>query len=204
MTETALEWFVIYGLPVYFAILAASAFGVPMPVKLLMLVVGALVQEGDIQFWQALAIGSAGAVTGDQAGYLFGRYGGRTAIEKATAKLNGARMLAKAEVFAKRWGLVAVFFSRWLVTPLGPWINLISGSTRYSWTKFTVAGVIGEVLWILIYVSLGVYFSDRIQLTAELLTNITWLLVGVTAVLWLGHKVWKIFENHRNSRPAAD
>lgn len=202
MTELALEWFAAYGLPIYFLILGLSSFGIPMPVKLLMLVVGATVQQGEMTFAEALAIGSLGAIAGDQVGYFVGRSGGRAVVEKVTAKVNGAEMLAKAERFSDRWGLMAIFFSRWLITPIGPWLNLISGSTRYSWAWFTAVGVMGETLWVLLYVLIGIYFADSIQATADLLTSLSWVVFGIFLVAVLGWKVRQFFSNG-NSGGAA-
>jgi membrane protein DedA with SNARE-associated domain len=196
-----MEWFAMYGLPVYFVILAASSFGVPMPVKLLMLVVGASVQQGDMEFWQALTIGSLGAIAGDQAGYFLGRYGGRAGIEKITDRFGGAATVAKAESFSDKWGVLAVFFSRWLVTPLGPWINLLSGATNYSWFRFTAAGALGETLWIFLYVLLGMYFSDRVLEIAQLLTDLSWVIFGLVVAGILGWKIWQFF-NSENSPDA--
>lgn len=201
MTEQVLEWFVLYGLPICFLVLGASAFGIPMPVKLLMLAVGALVQHGELEFWQAILAGSSGAILGDQAGFFLGRSGGRTVVERLTARFRGAEMLAKAERFFDRWGMGAIFFSRWLITPIGPWLNLISGSARYPWLKFTVVGVLGETLWVLIYVLLGFYFSDRIQALADILVNLGWAIFGLFLVSILGWKVFQFFK--ANSHQAS-
>jgi membrane protein DedA with SNARE-associated domain len=187
-----LGWFSNYGLPVLFFVLGASAFGFPVPVKLLMLVVGATVQSGDIQFWHAIVVGSVGAVAGDQAGYFLGYAGGRAVVENVTARYGGHKMLEEAQWSLERWGSFAVFFSRWLVTPIGPWLNLICGSVGYSWTSFTIVGVAGEAIWVLIYVLLGVYFSDRIQDTADLLVSLTWLILGLIATSYLA---WKIYNS---------
>jgi membrane-associated protein len=203
LTELALEWFALYGLPVYFVMLAASALGIPMPVKLLMLVVGAFVQQGEIAFGIALAVGSLGAITGDQAGYFIGRKGGRPAINRITRRFGGADMVKRAESYADKWGLAAIFFSRWLVTPVGPWLNLLSGSTNFSWIKFTAVGAVGETIWVLLYLLLGLFFSDRVEATADLLVNLSWVIVGLTAVIFLGWKVRQFLRNN-SADPAAE
>jgi membrane-associated protein len=203
LTELALEWFALYGLPVYFVMLASSALGIPMPVKLLMLVVGAFVQQGEIAFGIALAVGSLGAITGDQAGYFIGRKGGRPAINRITRRFGGAEMVKRAEAYADKWGLAAIFFSRWLVTPVGPWLNLLSGSTNFSWIKFTAVGAVGETIWVLLYLLLGLFFSDRVEATADLLVNLSWVIVGLTAVIFLGWKVRQFLRNN-SADPAAE
>ena len=206
MTDLILEWFALYGLPVLFVTLAVSAFGVPMPVKLLMLVTGAVVGIGEIELWQVLAAGSLGATAGDQLGYFLGRQGGRPLVERITGRYGGRTVLEQAERSLNRWGVMALFFSRWLVTPIGPWLNLICGSVRYSWVLFTVVGVLGETLWVLIYVLLGIYFSDRVQDTADLLISLTWAIFGLAVASYLG---WRLFEyltgrrDHPSNLPAT-
>ncbi|MDM7923527.1 MAG: DedA family protein [Pyrinomonadaceae bacterium] len=204
MTELALEWFAAYGSPIYLLILGLSSFGIPMPVKLLMLVVGATVQQGEMSFAEALAIGSLGATIGDQAGYFVGRSGGRAVVERVTAKVNGAEMLAKAERFSDRWGLLAIFFSRWLITPVGPWLNLISGSTRFSWLWFTIVGTLGETLWVLLYVLIGIYFADSIQATADFLTSLSWALFGIFIAAILGWKIFQFFSHDEEGRAETE
>jgi hypothetical protein len=64
-----------------------------------------------------------------------------------------------------------MFFSRWLVTELGPWLNVTSGIAGYPWRRFIFWDVLGEVLWVVLYVMLGYIFSDRVQYIAEILGN---------------------------------
>jgi membrane protein DedA with SNARE-associated domain len=200
MTDLVLGWFAIYGLPVLFFALGASAFGIPMPVKLLMLAAGAIVEHGDMQFWEVLATGSLGAVAGDQVGFFLGRHGGRPIVEKITARYGGSKMLNEAERSLGRWGMIAVFLSRWLITPIGPWLNVICGSVGFSWTLFTVVGVTGEILWVLVYVLLGMYFSDRVEDTANLLISLTWLILGVAVLSYLGRKLFRYLTEDGNER----
>ena len=204
MTDLILEWFAVYGLPVLFFVLGASSFGIPIPATLPMLVVGSVVGIGEIEFWQAMAVGSLGAIAGDQLGYYLGRHGARPVVGKFTERFGGIKLLEKAEWSLRRWGMFAIFFSRWLITPIGPWLNLICGSTRYSWVSFTLVGIAGEVLWVLIYILLGMYFSDRLQDTADLLINLTWAIFGLAAASYLGTKLYQYLSNNIGKLPVLD
>jgi membrane-associated protein len=77
-----------------------------------------------------------------------------------------------------------------LIGPLGPWINVTSGLTEYPWRWFILLDVAGELLWLLIYVSLGRQFSDQVQTVASLLGNLTWVVLGLLVTGLLG---WKLF-----------
>lgn len=200
MSEFLLEWFTAYGLPLFFAVLVISSAGVPFPITLLLIVAGSFVEQGDMQLWQVVSIGIAGAVLGDQIGYFLGRFGGRALVERITNRFGGEEKVKKAENFTNRWGGMGIFFSRWLVTPLGPWLNLTSGTAKFSWAKFAFWGVLGETIWVLIYVFLGKIFSDRVQEVSELMGNISWGIVGLVATVFLG---WKLIESFRKASEKA-
>ena len=195
MSDQLLAWVSLYGVPALFGILLVTCLGVPFPGTLMLLAVGSFVAQGEMKLWQVLVVGSAGAIVGDQIGYWLGRWGGRRLVHRITDKVGGADMIKRAEAFAQHWGGAGIFFSRWLVGPLGPWINLSSGITDYPWPRFTFWDVLGEVLWVVLYVMLGKTFSDRVQGLAELLGNLTWVIVGVIAATILG---WKLFQYFRD------
>ncbi len=141
--------------------------------------------------------GAAGAVAGDNIGYAIGYWGGRP----FAARLAGTQRIAKAELFSHKWGGPGIFLSRWLVGPLGPWINLTSGLTAYPWPMFLILDVTGELLWVLIYVSLGRAFSDKVQTVANMLGNLTWVVLGLGVTVFLG---WKLFAKTRASAPTLE
>ncbi len=69
-----------YGSPALFVVTAVASVGVPLPVSLLLIVAGSLVAQGAMPVGWAIAMASAGAITGDQIGYAIGRFGG-TALD---------------------------------------------------------------------------------------------------------------------------
>jgi membrane protein DedA with SNARE-associated domain len=193
-----------YGLPALFLILIVASAGVPLPVTLLLIACGSFVAQGEIGFWQVLVVCCAGAITGDQIGYLLGRWGGRRLAVRVTKRFGGANMIERAEAFARRWGGAGVFLSRWLATPLGPWVNLTSGIAEYPWHRFLFWDVLGEVLWVVLYVSLGKIFSDRVSALADLLGNLTWVIIGLLAALILGWKLLRYFRGSGDSSEKAE
>lgn len=201
MSETLFEYLALYGLPIYFVILVISSAGVPFPITIMLIVTGAFVAGGDMELSHVLALGTAGAVIGDNIGYAIGKYGGRRTIESLTARFGGAENIQKAEDFAHRWGGTGIFFSRWLITPLGPWISITSGISGYPWGKFFVWAVAGEFLWVLIYVSLGLFFSEQVQFVADMVGNLSWFLVGLTAVTIVA---WLLFKSRDRGDTATE
>jgi membrane-associated protein len=195
VSDLVLAWIPEYGLAVLFVSLLVAAFGVPFPGTLLLVATGSLVSQGELALWSVIAVALAAAVTGDQAGYAVGRWGGDALVSRIEARDRGH--LRQARAFAERWGAPGIFFTRWLVGPLGPWVNLSSGMTAYPWPRFLVWDIAGEVLWVVLYVCAGKVFSDRITAIAELSSNLAWALVGLIVASALG---WWLRRTLRHTR----
>ncbi len=86
--------------------------------------------------------------------------------------------------------MLAVFISRWLVRPLGPWVNLTAGSTQYHWPRFTMAAVAGEAVWAGLYVGTGHAFAGNVQAASEKLGSVLGLMAGLAAIVALGYWLW--------------
>jgi membrane protein DedA with SNARE-associated domain len=196
LSDQVLAALLTYGIPLLFAVILISAVGVPFPVSLTLVAAGSFARQGEMSLVPIMVAGSLAAIIGDQIGYGISRWGGRRLINQLTRRLGGAAKLTKAEVFSKKWGGGGIFFSRWLLTQLGPWLNVTSGIARYPWAHFIFWDVLGEVLWVVLYVMLGYFFSDHVQYIAEILGNLAWAIVALIVALILG---WKLF---RYFRPA--
>jgi membrane-associated protein len=198
LTEELLSALSIYGLPVIFGVTVVASIGVPLPISLLLVASGSFVEQGEMKLWPVVVLASSGAVLGDQIGYLIGRWGGRHLAFRISRRFKGGEAgLLKAEAATRKWEGIGVFLTRWLLTPLGPWLNLTSGFTSYPWHRFVIWDVLGQVLWVVIYVSLGRIFSDRVQAMSEVLGNLTWVAVGVAAAILIG---WRLFSGIRASQ----
>jgi membrane-associated protein len=199
-TDQLLSALSIYGYPVLFGVIAVASAGVPFPITLMLIVAGSFVDQGEMNLWLVIGLASGGAIVGDQLGYGLGRWGGRRLALKVARKFSGGELkLQKAEAFSKKWGGAGIFFSRWLVTPLGPWLNITSGITKYPWHRFLLWDVLGEVLWVVLYVMLGKIFSDRVQAISDLLGNLTWVILGLIVVVILGWKLMRYFRATTNA-----
>jgi membrane-associated protein len=194
MSEQVLAALARYGLPALFVVVVIAAIGVPLPVTLLLIVTGSLAAQGVINIWWAIAVAAVGASAGDQIGYAIGHWGGKALVNKLAGMLGKADGLKQLETKAARLGAAGIFFSRWLVTPLGPWVNFASGIANYSWLRFSVWDFLGETLCAALYICVGLAFSDRVQAVADVLGNLTWAAVGVVIAALLG---WKLFSRQR-------
>jgi membrane protein DedA with SNARE-associated domain len=89
-----------------------------------------------------------------------------------------------------------VFLTRWLLTPLGPWVNLISGASEYSFPRFLAWDVLGEAIWVFLYVSIGRAIAGEVQAISAIADDITWLFLAFAVVLVLA---WRVFRTRRSN-----
>ena len=186
LSETVFALVAAWGPLVIFASAFLSCLALPIPTSLMMLTGGAFAAAGDLTLWQVVAAAWIGAVLGDQAGYTIGRFGGAPLVERLARAPARAAVLARARALVDRRGGIGVFLSTWAVAPLGPWVNFIAGATGLTWVRFTVADVIGEVIWVTLYTGLGQIFASNITLVADAMSDIVGLTVALAVALAAG------------------
>jgi membrane-associated protein len=197
ISDQLLAALLVYGVPLLFAVITISSIGVPFPVTLTLVAAGSFAKQGEMRLLPVILAGSLAAILGDQIGYGLSRWGGRGLIVRISRRLGGETKIKKAEALSRKWGGPGIFFSRWLITELGPWLNVSSGIAGYPWRRFIFWDVLGEVLWVVLYVMLGYIFSDRVQYISEILGNLAWAILALIIAIIFG---WKLF---RYFRPAA-
>lgn len=191
MTETILDLITNYGVFILMFVTFLSCLCVPIPSSLMMLAGGSFAATGDLNTTATVGAAYAGAVAGDNTGYLLARTFGSRLTNWLDANPKRAKLRDSAKSYMDKKGPISVFLSCWLVAPLGPYVNLVSGITRYNWVKFAFWGALGEVFWVGIYVGLGYNFSDQIMTLASMLGNISGLIVALLGAVLLGRWLWK-------------
>jgi membrane protein DedA with SNARE-associated domain len=188
-----------YGAPALFGIAAIAAIGLPLPVTLLLIVAGSMVSQGALNLWLAIAVVSAGSVLGDQCGYAIGRWGGPALVDRISRLFGKRARLQPMEKKIRAWGGPGIFVTRWLISPLGPWINLASGTAAYPWHRFLFWDALGEITGAALYIWLGKYFSDRVISLEGVLGDLTWAVAALLAALVLGYQLFTYLRRTTNS-----
>jgi len=190
MTETILDLMTGYGVPILFLVTFLSCLCIPMPSSLMMLAAGSFAATGDLNTASTAAAAYTGAVAGDNTGYFVARKFGTRITGWIDANPKRAVLQDRARSYMESKGPISVFLSCWLVAPLGPYVNLVCGLTRFDWMKFAIWGAMGEVFWVGIYVGLGYSFSDQITTLANMLGNASGFIVALVGALFLGRWLW--------------
>jgi membrane-associated protein len=148
-----------YGYPMLWLSVFIAAVGVPLPIGLLLLAVGALAGYGNFNIVLLIVITIDASSCGDSVGYFIGRrWGSRTLnwlVQPRNLHPISSRTITKARLYFKRRGGWAIFFSRFLFSALGSMMNLTAGAERYPYRRFLLYDVTGEALGAVIPLSLG-------------------------------------------------
>lgn len=183
MTDWLLSLVPQYGVWLLAGATYLSCLALPIPASLLMLAAGGFAASGDIALSAAVLSALAGAVAGDQTGYLAGRFGGAGLVARMGAR---AQPVAKAAAFLARRGGVAVFLTRWLFSALGPYVNLAAGAAGQGWHRFTLWGIAGEGVWVGLYVGLGYAFTGNLQAASDMAADMLGFLAAAAVALGAG------------------
>lgn len=186
MSDIVLALVADYGATIVFCVTFLSCLALPVPSSLLMLASGGFAATGDLSLAGVALAAFCGAVLGDNTGYWIARGLGVRADTWLNATPKRADLRQKCADFLDKRGGGSVFFSCWLVAPLGPYMNYVCGLTKFSWVRFALWGIAGEIVWVSIYVGLGYLFADNITALASLTGNISGFITVLAVVIGLG------------------
>lgn len=186
MTDLLLGLIVDYGGFLLFIVTYLSCLAVPVPSSLLMLAGGGFVASGDLTVFGVVGAAYLGAVLGDQTGFHLGKRAGDLIEVKFAKGPRRAALHKRAAFLTNQYGGSGVFLSRWLFSPLGPYVNFAGGAAGLNWFSFTVWGMIGEAVWVSLYVGLGYGFADRITELADILGNASGFMAAGVVTAGLG------------------
>lgn len=191
MNDLVLELVSDYGLWLVGITTFLSCLAIPAPASLVMIASGAFAASNDLSLYLTATAAFTGAVAGDQSGFAIGRRG--QAHVTQWGKENGRRgaLFNKARDFMQKWGRTSVFLSRWLFSPLGPYVNFVAGANGVAWRVFTPAAAMGEVIWVALYIGLGFVFADSIEMVADFASNISGLLAAALMAGLLGRYLFR-------------
>lgn len=197
MNDQLLATVAQYGAPALFGIVAIAAIGVPLPITLLLIVAGSMVSQGVMNLWWAIGLAGAGSTLGDMAGYAIGRWGGPKAVARVTRYFGKSTAVESVEAKARKWGAAGIYFTRWLLGPLGPWVNLASGTAAYPWPRFLFWDALGEFTGAVLYISLGRFFNDRVMAVDGVLGDFTWAVLAFVVAVIIGYRLLALVRRAR-------
>jgi membrane protein DedA with SNARE-associated domain len=141
--------------------------GLPVPGETALIAAAVLASQGHMQIAAVIALAAAGAIAGDNVGYLLGRRLGRRALLAGGPLLGRRRRLVEGgDRFFARHGGAAVFLGRFISIGRIA-VAWLAGADRMPWPRFAIVNAAACAVWAVV-VGLGAY------------------LVGSAGTRWLG------------------
>jgi len=140
-----------YGAIMLFAVLTLESLGLPVPGESALIVAGTLAGQGELRLPTMLLAAWAGAVLGDNIGYLIGRLAGRPLVLAHGSRIGlTEQRFARVESFFARFGPLTVAFARF-VNILRQLNGVVAGTMGMDWRVFFLCNAAGGALWVLFW-----------------------------------------------------
>jgi membrane protein DedA with SNARE-associated domain len=137
----------VAGYPLLFVLVMSESSGVPVPGETALIAGAALASQGKLDIELVIPLAAAGAIVGDNIGYVIGRKGGRWVLQRpGPFARQRAAVLEMGEPFFQRHGPKAVFLGRF-VLGLRVWASWLAGATRMRWRSFLLWNALGGAAW---------------------------------------------------------
>jgi membrane protein DedA with SNARE-associated domain len=138
-----------YGLILLFGAVAIESAGVPIPGEAALITAAILAtpKQHHYSIVAVIAVAAAGAIVGDNTGYLLGRTGGRALLRRfGPIDRYSSRLLPPAERFFAKHGGKTVFFGRFIafLRITSAWL---AGISHMSWWRFLLWNGAGGIVW---------------------------------------------------------
>ena len=134
--------------------------GLLIPATTLMIAIGGLIGVGTLEPLPVFAWAVAGAILGDWVSFVLGRRIGPAGYRRWP--LNRHRpAVARARLFFRRYGLIAIFFGRFL-GPIRATIPLVAGVMQMAPRRFQLANIASALLWVPALLAPGYLAGSRL------------------------------------------
>jgi len=150
------------GYPGIFILMAMESSVIPVPSELVMPPAGYLAQQGEMNIWVAILMGTVGSLVGAYANYFTAHYLGRPLVLKYGKYVwITEEKFTKVEGFFLRHGEISTFIGR-LLPVIRHLISIPAGIAGMNHLRFSLYTLVGAGLWCTILAWIG-YFIGKEQ-----------------------------------------
>jgi membrane protein DedA with SNARE-associated domain len=177
------DLFARYGYAVVFVGVFLENAGLPVPGETALLAGAALSRSGGLFLPWVIATAVAGAIVGDNVGFLIGRRGGRALVDRFGPKvgLTSAR-LSEFDRFFETHGAKTVFIARF-VTGLRVFGAVLAGTSGLPWGRFLLYNATGAVAWATTFGFVGYFLAYSWETLEEWIGRTGLVLLAAVAVV---------------------
>jgi membrane protein DedA with SNARE-associated domain len=182
-----------YGLLLVFGAVLVEQLGPPLPSGPLLMVAGALSNEGRVAALSIAGVAWVAGMLGKLALYVVGgRYGRRVMGALCRLAVTPNSSVGRTDRHFERWGGALLIFAEFIpgLRTLAP---SLAGAQRLSATSFLLYSALGAALWTALYLGIGLVFREQIGRILALLEQsgrVAIVVVAATIAVYFVIKWW--------------
>jgi membrane protein DedA with SNARE-associated domain len=183
-----------YGLLLVFGSVLLEQLGPPLPSGPLLIVAGALANEGRVTALSIAGVAWVAGMLGKVALYVVGgRYGRQAMGVLCRLAVTPNSSVGKTDRHFERWGAALLIFAEFIpgVRTLAP---SLAGAEKLSATPFLLYSALGAALWTALYLGIGLVFHkqiDRVLALIEQSGKVAILVVATALAVYFVVKWWR-------------
>jgi len=183
------------GYPGIFLLMAMESSVIPVPSELVMPPAGYLAQQGQMNIWIAILMGTVGSLVGAYANYFAAHYLGRPLILKYGKYVwITEEKFAKVERYFQDHGEISTFIGR-LLPVVRHLISLPAGLAGMNHVKFSLYTLLGAGIWVTILAWIGYIIGANQELIMEYSHQALGIVIVASAVI-----IGVYVANHRKKK----
>jgi membrane protein DedA with SNARE-associated domain len=176
-------------------------FGVPVPGETVLIAAAVYAGAGRLEIASVIVIGFLAAIVGDSIGFTIGRFGGRRLVLRyGKYVFITPKRLDAAERFFTRHGGKIVTIARF-VEGLRQANGIIAGMTGMRWRRFVAFNVLGALLWVGVWTSLGYLAGANLTAIWNAIGRYQPYFYSAIGLLVVGLVVWHLRRRRRERPP---
>jgi len=152
-------WLLHYGSFALFFLLTLGIFALPIPEETLMVIAGALMENGKLEIPQTIIAAFLGSLSGITLSYILGRTAGHFVIIRF-GKWVGITQehLDKAHAWFEHYGKWTLFFG-YFIPGVRHFTGISAGATYLDYKDFALFAYSGALIWVSTFLSIGYFFG---------------------------------------------
>ena len=176
--------FETYGLWILLPILFLGQLGIPIGSTFFLMWYGSTIDESSTLL-VAITATACAAILGDTTAFALGTQFSDK-LERAENRYAGlAKKLEQTRKLTRSYGSGIIWITRFLITGLGPLVNYLLGSRKYSFKKFAFWVILGEFIFTAELLYFGYRFKDSWEDLLGFIGDAGWLIGLLILFAWV-------------------
>jgi membrane-associated protein len=163
-----ISYILIFRYYMLFLVVYAGGVGMPIPVNVFLMAIGAFVEVGYFNFYGSFAVSLVANVMGDSTGYfLFRKFGHKILRDKYAAQY---KFFNKLEKFFMKNQNLSIFVSRIIGIFCTP-VDFLSGYMKIPYSKFLTFDILGNSVFVALFLSIGYFVGEKWIKASDLVSD---------------------------------